>query len=73
MKPLKMKIIAAIGLSKFSPRWVKVLCLQLTMGQIESGFKKLFADIDASKITPEKREEINALIARMNMLRGKQE
>lgn len=70
MKPLKMKIIAAIGLSKFSPRWVKVLCLQHTMNQIETGFKNLFADFDASKITQEQRDEVNALIAKMNMARG---
>lgn len=72
MKPLKMKIIALIGLNKFSPRWVKVLCLQLTMNDIEWRFKKMFADIDTSKITQEQRDEVNTLIARMNLARGKQ-
>lgn len=71
MMPLKLKFIRAVGLSPFSPRWIKVLCLQLTMGQIESGFKKLLADFDVSKITQEQRDEVNVLIARMNAARGK--
>lgn len=66
---MKMKIIGTIGLSRFAPRWLKVACLQLTMNEIESGFKKAFAKADFSKITEERRNEINSLISRMNPAR----
>ncbi|MEI7410089.1 hypothetical protein [Pectobacterium aroidearum] len=67
---VKMELLKKIGLHPLCPRWMKILILQLTMNEIESEFKKLFANVDASKITPEKREEINALIAKMNKARG---
>lgn len=67
---LKMKIIAAIGLHPLAPRWIKVVCLQLTMSEIEKGFKRVFRCIDASKITQKQRDEINGLIEEMNSARG---
>jgi len=68
---LKMKIIAMVGLSRFSPRWLKVLCLQVTMSRIEKAFRKVFAEDVLSKITDEQRNEINAMIAKMNTARGR--
>ncbi|HGH7262926.1 TPA: hypothetical protein ACHQNL_002684 [Serratia marcescens] len=69
-KSLKMRIIATIGLQPWAPRWVKVFCLQLTMSEIEKGFKRVFLAIDASKITQKQREEIDGLIQKMNRARG---
>lgn len=67
---IKQRVIAAIGLHPLSPRWVKILCLHACCGEIEKEFKSMFAKIDKadpSKITPEKREELNALVAEMNL------
>lgn len=67
---MKQKVIAAIGLHPLAPRWVKILCLYACVGEIEKEFKSMFAKIDKagfSKITPEKREELNALVADMNL------
>lgn len=69
-KPLKMKIIAAIGLHPWSPRWLKILCLQLTMSEIAKGFERVFSSVDTSSITQLQRDEINGLIAKMNRARG---
>ncbi|EIZ5130082.1 hypothetical protein MP659_002671 [Salmonella enterica] len=66
----KQRVIAAIGLHPLAPRWVKILCLYACISEIEKGFKSTFAKIDKvdlSKITPEKREELNALVAEMNL------
>lgn len=67
---MKQKVIAAIGLHPLAPRWVKILCLYACVGVIEKEFKSMFAKIDKadfSKITHEKREELNALVADMNL------
>ncbi|HIB1507782.1 TPA: hypothetical protein ACWV5T_002401 [Salmonella enterica subsp. enterica serovar Muenchen] len=67
---MKQRVIAAIGLHPLAPRWVKILCLYACISEIEKGFKSTFAKIDKadfSKITPEKREELNALVAKMNL------
>lgn len=67
---MKQRVIVAIGLHPLAPRWVKILCLYACASEIEKGFKSMFAKIDKadpSKITPEKREELNALIAEMNL------
>ncbi|EEE9946912.1 hypothetical protein DJ252_18355 [Salmonella enterica subsp. enterica serovar Uzaramo] len=66
----KQRVIAAIGLHPLAPRWVKILCLYACISEIEKGFKSTFAKIDKvdlSKITPEKREELNTLVAEMNL------
>ncbi|EHL2771755.1 hypothetical protein KCE64_001654 [Salmonella enterica subsp. enterica serovar Hvittingfoss] len=67
---MKQRIIAAVGLHPLAPRWVKILCLHACASEIEKGFKSAFAEInkqDFSKITPEKRAELNALVAEMNI------
>ncbi|EAW9078547.1 hypothetical protein AABH71_002083 [Salmonella enterica] len=67
---MKQRVIAAIGLHPLAPRWVKILCLYACVGEIEKEFKAMFAKIDKAdfpKITPEKREELNALVAEMNL------
>lgn len=66
----KQRVIAAIGLHPLAPRWVKILCLHACCSEIEKEFKSTFAKIDKvdlSKITPEKREELNTLVAEMNL------
>lgn len=67
---MKQRIIAAVGLHPLAPKWVKILCLYVCFSEIEKGFKSAFAEInkrDFSKITPEKREELNALVTEMNL------
>lgn len=69
MTSLKMKLVKAIGLSPITPRWLKVLCLQITCMEIASQFKQAMAKVDLTKITQEQRTEINKLIERMNAAR----
>lgn len=69
MTSLKMKLVKVIGLSPISPRWLKVLCLQVTCMEIASQFKQAMAKVDFTKITEERRTEINCLIKRMNAVR----
>lgn len=68
---LKMKIIAKVGLSRFTPRWLKVMCLQLTMNRIEKGFRQVILKLDLSKISDDQRAEINNLVTKINAARGK--
>lgn len=70
----KLKLLRTVGLNKYSPRWLKILCLQLVMNQVERGFKRAFSqvsEVDLSKVTPEKLAEVNRLIEQMNLARGK--
>ncbi|ECT1022393.1 hypothetical protein DPO11_20480 [Salmonella enterica] len=67
---IKRRAIAAIGLHPLAPRWVKILCLYACVGEIEKEFKAAFAKIDNAdslEIPPEKRDELNALIADMKL------
>ncbi len=67
---IKQRIIAVIGLHPLAPRWVKILCLYACVSEIEKEFKSLFAKMDKadfSKITPEQRSELNALVTEMNL------
>lgn len=68
MNKLKLKFLKKIGLSPYSPRWVKVFFLKLVMREISKGFTKLFKS-GLQDITPEKRDEINKLILKMNATR----
>ena len=68
---IKMRIIKTIGLSKLSPRWLKVLCLQATMNEIQAHVTKIFDGADLSKLTPEQRMSIQACLDKMNVARGK--
>lgn len=69
MKSMKMKLVKFIGLSPLSPRWLKVICLQVTCMEITSQFKQAMAKVDSTKIPEEQIAEINRLIERMNAAR----
>lgn len=68
---LKMRIIKVIGLSRFSPHWMKVFCLQMTMNHIQKQVTNLFKDADLSKLTPEQKMSIQDCVDKMNLARGK--
>ncbi|PAO09817.1 hypothetical protein CIW60_12685 [Enterobacter roggenkampii] len=68
---LKMRIIKVVGLSRFSPRWMKVFCLQMTMNHIQKQVTNLFKDADLSKLTPEQKMSIQDCVDKMNLARGK--
>lgn len=61
----------AIGLSKFSPRWVKVICLRLTKNDIERSLNALLATIDESELSPEQVKALRECVDRINLARGK--
>ncbi len=67
---MKLRITRAIGLSKFSPRWVKVICLRLTKNDIERSLNVLLATIDESELTPEQVKALRECIDRINIARG---
>lgn len=69
MTSLKMKLVKVIGLSPLTPRWLKVLCLQVTCMEITSQFSKVMDKVDLTKITEEQIAEINRLRERMNAAR----
>ena len=50
---MKLRITRAIGLIKFSPRWVKVICLRLTKYEIERSLNALLATIDEYELSTE--------------------
>lgn len=67
---MKQRIIAAVGLHPLAPRWVKILCLHACVSEIGKEWKSMFAKIDKanySEIPQEKRDELNALVAEMNL------
>lgn len=68
---MKIRIIRAIGLSKFSPRWVKVICLRLTKNDIERSLNALLAAIDESELSPEQVQALRECVERINIARGK--
>ncbi|OAE45637.1 hypothetical protein A7J58_21445 [Enterobacter cloacae] len=68
---MKLRIIRAIGLSKFSPCWVKVICLRFTKNDIERSFNALLANIDESELSPEQVKELRESVDRINLARGK--
>lgn len=68
---IKLKFLKAVGLNRLSPRWLKVICLQLVMNEVEKRVTSLFKSVDLSKITPEQRAAIQASVDRMNEARGK--
>ncbi|RDT62125.1 hypothetical protein DXF97_41520, partial [Klebsiella pneumoniae] len=61
----------AIGLSKFSPRWVKVICLRLTKNDIERSLNALLATIDESDLSSEQVKALRECVERINIERGK--
>jgi hypothetical protein len=66
---MKLRITRAIGLSKFSPRWVKVICLRLTKNDIERPLNALLATIDER--TFEQVKALRECVDRINLARGK--
>ncbi|KTJ31106.1 hypothetical protein [Enterobacter hormaechei] len=68
---MKLRITRAIGLSKFSPRWVKVIYLRLTKNDIERSLNALLATIDESEPSPEQVKALRECVDRINLSRGK--
>ena len=68
---MKQRITRAIGLSKFSPRWVKVICLRLTKNDIERSLNALLATIDESDLSSEQVKALRECVERINLERGK--
>ncbi|EQC0035505.1 hypothetical protein ACY0K9_001225, partial [Enterobacter hormaechei] len=67
---MKQRITRAIGLSKFSPRWVKVICLRLTKNDIERSLNALLATIDESDLSSEQVKALRECVERINIERG---
>ncbi|HCT3357034.1 MULTISPECIES: hypothetical protein [Enterobacter] len=68
---MKLRITRAIGLSKFSPRWVKVICLRLTKNDIERSLNALLTNIDESDLSPDQVKALRECVDRINLARGK--
>jgi uncharacterized membrane protein len=68
---MKIRITRAIGLSKFAPRWVKVICLRLTKNDIERSLNALLATIDESELSQEQVKELRECVDRINLARGR--
>jgi hypothetical protein len=67
---MKLRITRAIGLSKFSPRWVKVICLRLTKNDIERSSTRFWPQL----MKLNSFEQVKALrecVDRINLARGK--
>lgn len=69
MNKLKLIFLKNIGLSPYSPRWLKVFFLKLVMREISKGFDRLIKS-HVQNISSEKKDEINKLISKMNTARG---
>ncbi|MKW16534.1 hypothetical protein D3806_25160, partial [Salmonella enterica subsp. enterica] len=67
----KLRITRAIGLSKFSPRWVKVIYLRLTKNDIERSLNALLATIDESELSSERVKALRECVEIINIARGK--
>jgi hypothetical protein len=68
---MKLRITRAIGLSKFSPRWVKVICLRLTKNDTERSLNALLATIDESELSSERVKALRECFEIINIARGK--
>ncbi|CZV25196.1 TPA: hypothetical protein NBO33_004159 [Enterobacter hormaechei] len=68
---MKLRITRAIGLSKFSPRWVKVIYLRLTKNDIERSLNALLATIDESELSSERVKALRECVEIINIARGK--
>ncbi|BBJ58436.1 MULTISPECIES: hypothetical protein [Enterobacter] len=68
---MKLRITRAIGLSKFSPRWVKTICLRLTKNDIERSLNNLLTTIDETELSPEQVKALREWVDRINLARGK--
>ncbi|MDE4079730.1 MULTISPECIES: hypothetical protein [Enterobacter cloacae complex] len=68
---MKLRITRAIGLNKYSPRWVKVICLRLTKNEIERSLNALLTNIDESALSPEQVKALRECVDKINLARGK--
>ncbi|MBE3511294.1 hypothetical protein [Enterobacter cloacae complex sp. I2] len=68
---MKLRITRAIGLSKFSPRWIKVICLRLTKNDIERSLNALLDTIDESELSSEQVKALRECVDKINLARGK--
>ncbi|EAU9424119.1 hypothetical protein EOI87_09825 [Salmonella enterica] len=68
---LKLKLIQVVGTSSFCPRRIKMFLLWRVMRQVEWEINRTLAEADVSKIPPDQRDELNALINRMNIACGR--
>jgi hypothetical protein len=68
---MKLRITRAIGLSKFSPRWVKTICLRLIKNDIERSLNALLATIDETELSSEQVKALREYVDRINLARGK--
>lgn len=68
---MKLRIIKAIGLSRFSPRWIKVICLQMIKHDIDRSLNILLEGIDVSNLTPEQKKRLQECVDKLNSARGK--
>lgn len=63
-------ILGKIGLSAWSPRWVKMICLQCTMKQIETSFRNALRQAKEKDLNPEQVAEVHKLLDKMNVIRS---
>jgi len=68
---MKLRIIKAIDLSRFSPRWIKVICLQMYKHDIDRSLNKLLEGIDGSNLTPEQKKRLQECVDKLNSSRCK--
>lgn len=68
---MKLRITRAIGLSKFSPRWVKVICLRLIINEIERSLNAQLTNIDESDLSPDQVKALRECVDKINLARGK--
>lgn len=68
---MKLRSIQAIGLSRFSPRWIKVICLQMIKHDIDRSLNRLLEGIDVSNLTPEQKKRLQECVDKLNSVRGK--
>ncbi|EMS7630488.1 hypothetical protein WDI47_004322 [Salmonella enterica subsp. enterica serovar Bredeney] len=66
---VKLFLLSKVGLSPWSPRWVKMICLQCTMKQIETSFKIALQQAKEKDLSPEKVAEVEKLLDKMNVAR----
>lgn len=68
---MRLRITRAIGLSKFSPRWVKTICLRLIKNDIERSLNALLATIDETELSSEQVKALRECVDRINLAREK--
>lgn len=67
---VKLFILGKVGLSPWSPRWIKMICLQCTLKQIETSFKIALRQAKEKDLNPEQAAEVQKLLDKMNVVRS---